>query len=64
MLRIMCRKFDVVLYTNTGEDAMEFKSFDIDAPEVEKWLRAGHQSVVRKIMGVELLESPEAPHAD
>lgn len=60
-LRIIVRTDDASDYPHTGAPAIAtFKTFDIEAPEIEEYLNAGGRNedgafLVRSIIGVEEL---------
>ncbi len=71
MLRIICREQDMTAFICGGakESYIGYKTFDVDAPDVEQWLReyAGqseHGYNERVIVGVEVLQSREEKKKD
>lgn len=62
MIRILVRVENAGMAANVGSSVEStYKSFDVDIPEMEKYLRAASENYCNaSVVGVELLE-PNAP---
>lgn len=68
MLRVIVKRSDTSVACNiggpgTGAD-ISYKTFDIEAPALEEWLRGGGLDEarydIREAIGVEVLQAPES----
>lgn len=56
MIRIVCKELDMYsAHMPEGSAGVACKTFDVEAPELEKWLGAKSEYVTRMIVGVEVL---------
>ena len=61
MLRVLCRMEDAGKAANVGGSVdCEYKTFDVDLPEVEEYIRPQPDLTYRyvEVIGVEVLPSP------
>lgn len=61
MLRIICKQVSIgeAVHVNGGQTYVDFITFDVSIPEVEKYLRETQQWATRTVVGVEILEVPK-----
>jgi hypothetical protein len=60
MLRIICRRSDDCCTVNTGAPPLiEHRTFDVDLPEIEAWLRSNPEFKYeqKQVIGVEIIDS-------
>lgn len=57
MIRVLCRQIDGSNMANVGGPLEEsYRTFDIDFPQLEDWLRkSGESFLTRSVIGVEVL---------
>ena len=64
MIRIICKSSDDTDMIHAGDSLdVEWKTFDVSFPEVERWLRGSQGREVRKVTGIELLPAVKEPAA-
>jgi hypothetical protein len=56
MIRVICKAAYV---GPDGPIGADFKTFDLDAPDVEQWLKACAGLEARSVVGVEVLKNGE-----
>ncbi|MGE5523423.1 MAG: hypothetical protein ACM3SS_06900 [Rhodospirillaceae bacterium] len=63
MIRLVVRTCDAGMAANVGgEVCVEYKTFDVDVPELEAFLREVGTYSFKNIVGAELLDAKEAKH--
>lgn len=57
MIRILCRNVDLSdAAAGVGPTEETYKTFDVELPELEKWLRESSNFVRRTAIGIEVVE--------
>lgn len=59
MIRVIVRETDATLVAHAGarEPEVRYRTFEFEAPELERFLEAEISSVLRSVVGVEILEA-------
>jgi len=61
VIRLICRESDVGAAANVcGPVNVTYKTFDLDLPEVEAWLRKTEMYIAREMVAAELLPIGDA----